>query len=203
MSATQQVPRPDLTVDLGGGRTPRKPSRAWYAVAAAIAVIGLVVGLAWGLTTYFDYRDEIQGFARMRAPGASELALDGGPQTIYFEGSSASTPTATDVHVTSASGSLVPTEAYVGDVRYDAPDGSVGKAIATIVVPAPGTYRVVVDGPAGSVAFGRAVTSSMIVSVMGSIFLVFASLIAGIVIVVAVAIMRSSARKQSRQVQYR
>jgi hypothetical protein len=163
-----------------------------------IAAAGLVIGLVWGFTTYFDYRDEIRGFARTQAPGASVLVLDGGPQTIYFEGALAMTPMAENVHVTSLNGMSVPTRAYVGDVRYDAPNGSVGKAIATIVVPTSGTYRVVVDGPAGTIAFGNPVTSSIIVGVIGAMFLTFGSLIAGIAVVVVVAVRRSNARRNTQ-----
>jgi hypothetical protein len=197
MNTTQQIPRPDVTARVRQSPKAAKPSSAWYAVGAVIAVAGLVIGLVWGLTTYFEYRDEIRGFARMQAPGAAALVLDGGPQTIYFEGGPAMTPTAADVGVTSSNGSSVPTSAYVGDVRYDAPNGSVGKAIATIMVPTSRTYRVVVDGPAGTVAFGDAVTSSIIVGVIGAMFLTFGSLIAGIALVVVVAVMRSNARRKT------
>jgi hypothetical protein len=108
------------------------------------------------------------------------------------------TPMAENVHVTSLNGMSVPTRAYVGDVRYDAPNGSVGKAIATIVVPTSGTYRVVVDGPAGTIAFGNPVTSSIIVGVIGAMFLTFGSLIAGIAVVVVVAVRRSNARRNTQ-----
>jgi hypothetical protein len=201
MSTMQQVPRPDVRTS--ARRTPKKmqPSRGWYALGAAIAVAGLIVGLVWGFTTYSDYRDEIQGFARMQAPGTTALVLDAGPQTIYFEGSSATTPIAANLDVTSAEGSNIPTSPYVGDVRYDAPDGSVGKAIASIVVPAPGTYRVVVDGTPGTLAIGPAVTSSIIVGVIGALFLTFGSLATGIAVVVVVAVARSNARRRMGQMQ--
>jgi hypothetical protein len=199
MSTMQQVPQPDTTTRVQQTSKGIKPSSGWYALGVSIAVVGLVVGLLWGFTTYFNYRDQIQGFERMQAPGGAALVLDAGPQTIYFEGGSTTTPTAANVHVTSADGSNVPTSSYVGDVRYDAPDGSVGKAIASIVLPVSGTYRVVVDGPPGTLAFGPGVTTSIIVGVIGAIFLTFGSLAIGIAVVVIVGVMRSNARRRTRQ----
>jgi hypothetical protein len=198
MSTMQQVPRPDVTTIRQMPET-NKPSSGWYAFGVAIAVAGLVVGLVWGLTTYAHYRDQIQGFARMQAPGAAALVLEAGPQTIYFEGGSSTAPTAANVDVTSANGSSVLTSPYIGDVRYDAPDGSVGKAIASIVIPAPGTYRVVVDGPPGTLAFGPGVTTSIILGVIGAIFLTFGSLATGIAVIVVVAVARSHARRRAGQ----
>ena len=182
MSTTQDLKRPDVRAPIAQRPRRSKPSSAWYVLGALIAAGGLVIGLVWGFTTYAGYRDDIQAFDRMQAPGTAEMVLDGGAQTIYVEGTSEAA--AGDVTVTAPDGTAVLTSNYFGDVRYDAPDGSVGTAFATMTVPSTGTYQVAVQGVSGTIAIGPAVTSSMIVSAMGAMFLAFGSLAVGVVIIV-------------------
>jgi hypothetical protein len=192
MSTTQSVKRPDVRAPVIEPPRPSKPSSAWYVLGVLVAIGGLVVGLVWGFTTYAGYRDEIRTFQRMPAPGTAELVLDGGPQTIYLE-ATGDAGAAGDVTVTAVDGTAVPTSDYFGDVQYDAPDGSVGRAFATIAVPAAGTYQVAVHGLSGTIAIGPAVTSSMIASAMGAMFLALGSLTVGVGIVIVTAIRRSKA----------
>jgi hypothetical protein len=187
MSTTQSVKRPDVRAPVIRPPRPSKPSSAWYVLGVLVAIGGLVVGLVWGFTTYVGYRDEIRTFQRMPAPGTAELVLDRGPQTIYLEGTG-DAGAARDVTVTAVDGTAVPTSDYFGDVRYD---GSVGRAFATIAVPAARTYQVAVHGLSGTIAIGPAVTSPMIASAMGAMFLELGSLTVGVGIVIVTAIRRS------------
>jgi hypothetical protein len=191
MSTTQSVRRPDVGSSAAPQRRTRRPSSAWYAVGASVAAIGVSIALVWGFMAYTAYRDSIQGFERMLAPGTAELVLGSGAQTIYVEGSGEAT--AGNVSITTADGTAVPTSDYLGDLRYDAPDGSVGRAIATVSVPATGTYQVSASGLTGTVAIGPSVSSSMIASAVGSVFLAFGSIAAGAVIVIVTAVRRSRA----------
>ena len=192
MSTTQDLKRPDVRASIAQRPRQSKPSSAWYVLGALIAAGGLVIGLVWGFMTYTGYRDDIQAFDRIQAPGTEQLVLDEGAQTIYVEGTSEAA--AGDVTVTAPDGTAVPTSDYFGDVRYDAPDGSVGKAFATISVPAAGAYQVGVQGVSGTIAIGPGVTGSMIASVLGAMFLAFGSLAVGVVIIVVVALRRSKAK---------
>ena len=190
--STKEGVRPDVQ-EFGppNPRRPVKPSSAWYVIAALVGAVGLAISLAWGLTTYFDYRDEIQGFVRMDAPGTSALVLDAGAQTVYVEGSGVTA--AADVTITAPDSTVVPTTDYSGDLRYDAPDGSVGTAVATVTIPTSGTYDVAVQGLTGTLAIGPSVTSSMIAAAIGAAFLALGSIAAMIAIIVVTAIKRSKA----------
>jgi hypothetical protein len=191
MTTTQNVRRPDVRSSAEPQLRTRRPSSAWYVVGASVAAVGVAIALVWGFIAYTTYRDSIQGFERMLAPGTAELVLDGGAQTIYVEGSSEAT--AGNVSITTTDGTAVPTSDYLGDLRYDAPDGSVGRAIATVSVPATGAYQVAASGLTGTVAIGPSVSSSMIAGAVGSVFLAFGSIAAGAVIVIVTAVKRSRA----------
>jgi hypothetical protein len=83
---------------------------------------------------------------------------------------------------------------FAGDLRYDAPDGSVGVAVGTFRAELPGVYDVVM---AGSIdyearnAIGTGMPTSTIASVVGALFVIGATFIVGLAVTISTAVRRS------------
>ena len=61
------------------------PSRWWYGVAAAVAVLGVVAGALFAVRAFTDFQDRIDDFDRVDAGQRTEVRLDDGGYTIYLE----------------------------------------------------------------------------------------------------------------------
>lgn len=171
----------------------RRPTTTGYWFAVAIVVVGLVAGLAWGLTAYRGYENDIDRFARVAATGGRITLTQPGERTIYHE-ASASGAAHPEIGIDAPNGSPVRIEPFEGDLRYDAPDGSVGVAIGTFGAELPGVYDVITAGSIDDdayIAIGTGVPSSTIASVVGALSLIGATFLGGLVLFIVTAVRRS------------
>jgi hypothetical protein len=168
-----------------------RPNRMGYVVGALIAVAGLIGGLVWGFSAYDAYRDDIVAFPRVSVPGTESVRLAAGDYVVYYEAGGLR-PSEVAVTVADAAGETIALTTYDADVRYDAPDGTVGRAFAQFSVASAGTHSVTVEAEqqAAQVAIGTRITSSMIVAVFGALSLVIITAVIGLVIIVTTAARR-------------
>lgn len=152
------------------GRPARGPSAVWYGVAAGIAVIGLAAAVALGAAGFRDYRQRIDGFARVTPPGQMAVQVRGaGDQVMYYEGDGLPSLAQLGITVTDPQGATVPVRDYLGDQRYDAPDGSQGRALGIFRAATAGTYQLRVTGTAargGQVVAGESFVGEAVADIL-------------------------------------
>src|SRR5918996_209778 len=154
----------------------RRASTTGYWFALLLALGGVLAGLAWGLTAYGGLREQIDEFSRLEAPGEAAVRIEGADgHVIYYEGRGSVSLQDLDVRITDPKGVVVPADAYEADLRYDAPNGVVGRAVGTFQTSTPGRYEVTIGGaaPQGAhVAVGGSIASSKLGSIIGALVLV-------------------------------
>jgi hypothetical protein len=171
----------------------RRPStKLGYVVGALIATIGLVGGLAWGFSAYVAYLDDVATFPRVSVPGTEMVRLAAGDHVLYYEGLDP-LPSELEVTIVDAEGATVRTARGTGDLRYDAPDGTVGRAFSEFTLSSGGVYGVTVEAlpEAAHVAIGEGLPGSTIVSVVGALAVILASGAVGLLLMVVTAIRRA------------
>lgn len=172
----------------------RRPTTAGYWLAVAIVIAGLVAGLTWGLTAYRGYQNDIDRFARVPATGGPITLTQAGERTIYYESAASGAGAHPNIAITGPNGSAVRVEPFEGDLRYDAPDGSVGVALGTFRAELPGVYDVITAGSIHGdtrIAVGTGVPTSTIASVVGALFVIGATFLVGLALVISTAVRRS------------
>jgi hypothetical protein len=172
----------------------RRPSRRGYWIGSLIIVVGIVAGLAWGLGAYRSYQRQIESFDRFTVPGQVDIGISTpGERVLYFEGTATVTADQLGITVTAPDGSNAAVAPYTADLRYDAPDGTVGRAIGSFEAGVPGEYRIAATaGPAaGQIAVGEVVPTSTIASVVGAVALICAGGCIGLIVLIATAVRRS------------
>lgn len=173
----------------------RRPSAVGYWIGGLIALAGLVAGFTWGLTAYGDLQDEVDQFARVAAPGEAIVGIeDLGGKVVYYEGLGARSLSDLDVRITAPDGTVIAVDPYDADLRYDAPNDTVGRAIGTFEASATGRYAVTVAGTAprgAQVAVGDSVAGSNLGSILGAVLLVLVAGAAGLVIAIFTGVRRS------------
>lgn len=171
-----------------------RASRTGYWIAILIALAGLVGGSAWGLTAYRGLQEEIDSFARVAVPGEAVVRIEeAGGHVIYYEGPGSPSLSQLDVRVNAPGGAVVAVGTYGADLRYDAPDNGVGRAIGTFQASTAGRYEVNVGGTAPSgalVAVGDSIADSKLGSIIGALLLVVVAAGAGLILAVVTNIRR-------------
>lgn len=169
----------------------RRPTTFGYVVGGTIAVAAVIGGLTWGFVAYDGYLDEISAYPRISVPGAQEVRLAAGDHIFFYE-ASGETPSDMRVTITDAGGRALPTAAYRPDVRYDAPDGAVGRAFSQFTTAEEGEYLVTVEAEPQptqvAVVDGIPGLTMVTVTIAG---LVFASGALGLGLIVTTAIRRA------------
>jgi len=173
----------------------RRVSTAGYWFAFLIALGGVVVGLAWGLSAYRGLQEQIDAFSRVETPGEAAVRLDGSVgQVIYYEGPGSVSLQELDVRITDPEGDVVPSDTYESDLRYDAPNGVVGRAIGTFQASTQGVYEVTVGGAAlrgARVAVGASIAGSELGRIIGALLLVSTAVAASLVLAIVTSLRRS------------
>jgi Protein of unknown function (DUF2510) len=180
---------------------PIRPARFWFAVAAAAmagSVVLFVVGLVLGLQSISRQVDRLQ---RVPAPGEGVVSFaEPGGYVLYFEGlwtgadTGSYVPPPTLSLVPVGGEGPVPIRSYAGTMTYEI-GGHSGRAIGTIQIDQPGSYRLQVQGESlgsgGAVAVGRGIGRRIVVT-LGLTFLGPGVLfLAGMVLAIVVSIRRS------------
>lgn len=142
------------------GAAPRKR----YALAAAIAVVGLTASSLWAVSGVLDQTRRPAALDRADLPGSVALTVDETARVVvYVEadrrarpdgGGTAPTMTLDQLTVSGPAGDDVRVDDYPVDLRYDVPatalpDGAparVGTAVASFEAEATGTYTVTAAG---------------------------------------------------------
>ncbi|MFB3739037.1 MAG: hypothetical protein ACE14W_08735 [Candidatus Velamenicoccus archaeovorus] len=157
-----------------------KASRAGYLAAAVIAAVALAVGLVWGLSAYRSVPDRVDGFARAEIPGEAVVVLPARTgRILYYEGPGSVSLAQLGVEVTDPSGASIAVRPYVTDLRYEAPDEVVGRAVGTFDAVAEGRYRIAANGDAprsGILAVGGSVAGTSIGALVGALLVVLLGL---------------------------
>jgi hypothetical protein len=179
---------------------PRPPSRAWYALAAVIVAVGLVVGIALALDSYRDTQDRIDGFDRARIPGSTSVRVDEpGGRVVYFEGDQRIGLADLILGVTGPDDADVPLEPYDGELVYDTSGDVQGRALATFDARAAGVYEVEASGvETGRVAVGESVSRRVLTGVFGGLVIAGSSFVAGVALGVVTLVRRSRRRVDDR-----
>jgi hypothetical protein len=178
---------------------PHRPSRAGYAVGALITVAGLVAGIVWGVSSYTAYLDRIEQFPRIDVPGSGSVQLAAGEYVLYYEGRGGP-PVDLSIAV-SRDGVEVETGVYVGDLRYDAPDGLVGQATRTFRARSAGHYTIDVNGAVGrraALAVGEGLPTATIATVLAALLVIALSLGGGLVVLIVTGVRRARATSRER-----
>ena len=143
------------------GAAPRKR----YALAAAIAVVGLTASSLWAVSGVLEQTRRPAAFDRADLPGSVTLTVDEAARVVvYVEadrrarpdgGGAAQIMTVEQLTVAGPAGDDVRVDDYPADLRYDVPatalpdDGAparVGPAVAAVEAEVTGTYTVTAAG---------------------------------------------------------
>jgi hypothetical protein len=141
--------QPQATITRPGTDTTpaRKPGKARYLLAAVIAILGVVGGLAYGLNSYQDSQRQLDNLARVSIPGTLTVTISHPTgRVLYYEGSDSTNLADLAITVTDPTGSDVSTSRYEGDLVYETLDLTTGRAVPTFDAKAPGQYTIAVTG---------------------------------------------------------
>jgi hypothetical protein len=130
------------------GATPaRKRGKVWYLVAAVIALVGVIGGIAYGVNSYRDSQRQLDNLARVSVPGTLTLTITHPTgRVLYYEGSNSTRLADLDITVTGPRGTAMNVSPYKGDLVYETLDLTQGRAVATFQARTPGQYTVTVAG---------------------------------------------------------
>jgi hypothetical protein len=176
-----------------------RPSGWWYAVAAAAALTGIIVGVVVIGSGWSRYVDRIEGFTRGDVPVTLEVRIaDTGGYSIYHEYPGvADQPLAPepDVSVTDPSGAEVELDRYDSTITYD-DGGHEGEGIWTFDADEPGVYEVTATGDTGTaIAVGRGLGRGVISAVVGGIVVGLGGIVVGGVLAIVLAVRRGRSRR--------
>lgn len=173
-------------------RTRRRPSRSWFWPGIGVAAIGLVAGLAIGITSFVNSQQQIDDFARSSVPGTVVVQVDEpGQQVVYYEGDLRVGLQDLVVDVTDAAGATVAIAPYGSELIYERTDFTPGRAIATFDAGQVGAYEVEVSGiDTGQVAVGESYARLALPGVLAGLAIAGLSLVAGLVLWLVSAVRR-------------
>jgi hypothetical protein len=113
-------------------------------------VLGVVGGIAWGVTSYRDSQRGLDNLDRVSVPGAMIVAVTASmDRVVYYEGDQDVSLGDLSIAVTDPAGANVPVHSYDGDLVYEKLDLTKGRAVATFHADRAGGYLVRVTGVQG------------------------------------------------------
>ena len=169
------------------------PSTSRYWLAAVIAIVGLVAGVAFGVMSYRDSQARIDDFDRMSIPGTMSVQLDEATgRVMYYEGTDTIRFNELSIAVTDPAGTPVDVSPYDGEVVYEAVDSTQGHAVATFDAPEPGTHEIAVSGiDNGQLVVGESISGRALPGVLARLAIAGLSVTAGFVLWLLTFIKRS------------
>ena len=179
----------------------RGPSRVWYWVGGAVALVGVTGAVLWFVLGLLSISHEIKGFQRVPVDGEPRpvTLLRTGSYTAYYEpriGSVSESAPAVEAEVVGPDGQPVTLSPYDGDLTYDM-GGHHGRAVFTFRIDDPGPYELRASSSvAGELALGRGVGKRLVTSIAGGFLIGFVTIVVAAPIVIVTAIRRSSARRR-------
>ena len=191
--STQWQPGGASSPPLAGmpGASPRKvrPGRAWYLLALAVFLGGVAL-LAAGL---LGVKGQVDGFQRVPLPQGGLVSLQhSGGYVLYYEAPGAASGQFPSFNVTvepaSPAARAQSLEPYTADVNYSFGSRQ-GRAVLTLQVSHPGTFRVVTTGAptvagGSDLAFGSTIAGGIVGTVLISVLLIVLGIAGGIALFV-------------------
>lgn len=176
------------------------PSTSRYWLAALIAIVGLVAGVAFGVMSYRDAQARIDDFDRMSIPGTMTVQLDKATgRVMYYEGSNTIRLNELTIAVTDPAGTPVDVSPYDGEMIYETVDSTQGRAVATFDASEPGTYQIAVSGvDSGQLVVGESFSSRALPGVLAGLAIAGLSVTAGFVLWLLTFIKRSQRTTNNR-----
>jgi hypothetical protein len=172
--------QPTIATSPPPAATHDRSSKSWFWPGIGVATLGLVAGLALGITSYLGSQQEIDGFARMSVPGSVSVQVDElGPQVVYYEGDESVIDNLV-VAVTDPDGAAVAIAPYEAELIYETTDLTLGRAIASFDAEQIGAYDVEVSGiDTGQITVGDSVARLALPGVLAGLAIAGLSLVAG------------------------
>lgn len=163
-------------------RTQGRSSRSWFWPGIGIAAIGLIVGLAIGISSFQDSQEKVDDFARSSVPGIVTVQVDEpGRQVVYYEGDLSIGLEDLVVEITDGAGGNVAVAPYGSELIYETPGASLGRAIATFDADRVGAYEVEVSGmDTGQVTVGESFARLALPGIFAGLAIASLSLAAGL-----------------------
>lgn len=177
------------------------PSRTWYWVGGAVALVGIVATIVWVVTGIRAFTRQVDDFQRLDVGDEAPVTFDEpGGYTIYYEAPDADLDN-TDVNVTMRGpgvnrGSI---DEYDGELTYTV-DGREGRAVLTVHIDEAGTFRVRATSPGddvGQIAIGRSLAPQLVRTVVGGILLGLYTVGGAAGIILVTALRRRDARRRT------
>ena len=130
-----------------GTQRTRRPSTAWYWVAAIVAIAGLTAGLWFGVDNYRDAQRHLDSFDRLSVPGQVTLSLpEETSRVVYYEGDKDVRFNDLAIRISDPGGAPIAVDRYEGEMIYETLDFTQGRAVATFRTDMAGPYRLEVSG---------------------------------------------------------
>ena len=175
-----------------------RPGRIWYLAAIAI----FVAGLAWLIVGIVSISSTVNDLQRVPLPAGGTINLGhSGGYTVYYEGPGAQTGNFHRFNIQVApasSGAGVPRlTQYGSELTYDI-GGHQGRAVLTLHITGPGTFRVTTTGsppPGSDLAFGGSIATGIVGALLPGLPLILIGVF-GAVILLIIRIVRK--RTQQR-----
>jgi hypothetical protein len=161
--------------------THSRPSSFWLGRGVGIAVVGLVAGLFFAITSYQDSQQEVDTFARMSVPGTMTVQVDEpGEQVVYYEGDEIVGIEDLVVSVADPAGATAAVAAFEGELIYETTDLTQGRALAFFDATRIGAYEIEVSGiDTGQVTVGESFSRLALPGVLAGLAIAGLSLAAG------------------------
>jgi hypothetical protein len=188
-----------------------RPSAAWYGLAGVFGFVGLAVPGVLIVLGAVGFVDRVDGFQRVDVPGSAEVRLGAGGYVLYYEApgldseSGGTSVPPLDITLRSPTGEVLPLSDYDGGFTYSIGSHD-GRAIGTVQVNDPGTYRLTVaerPGSAGVVAVGRGMGRWIVGLVLAAVLSFFLFFAAATVIAVLTAVRRGRSKRGFQRVHAR
>jgi hypothetical protein len=176
-----------------------RPGRIWYLVALAV----FVAGLAWLIVGIVSFGNTFNDLQRVPMPAGGTIRFSSsGDYTVYYEGpgSQSGNIPKYDINVAPASpGAAVSgLTQYGSSVTYNIGNHH-GRAVLTLHVKKPGTFKVTARGPQGigaDLAFGGSISSGIVgILLPGVPLMVIGGLAALLLLIIRIARKRSLQRQ--------
>jgi hypothetical protein len=216
----QQVAPPAPPPPAPAAQPPIKPGKRWYWIGGILIAAGIITAVVliavWAIRT----SDTVDKFARFTVPPeGTTQPLDfkkAGTYTIYYEWRSSFTdtngtkqninntdhdaPTQLTITVTGPDGKTVPIASEDRDITFSFND-KVGRAVAKVVIPAPGTYTMKVTSNAPqpfAIAVGKGIIRTIIPYALIGGGALLLGLALGLTSIIVTAVKRGRRKRERR-----
>ena len=179
-----------------------RPGRLWYLVS----LVAFAAGIAWLIIGFTSIVGQINSMARVQLPAGGTVSLShSGSYLVYFEGPGSQGGTLPSFHVQvapTAPGTAVSLAQYGTNVTYNF-GSHAGRAVLTLTVSHPGTFRVSFRNvPAiaygSDLAIGSNLGRGIVGTVVPSVLLIVVSAIGGLLVLI-IRLVRKSNMRQRQQ----